>query len=247
MKSAHFRAGEIFVILALLFLFAVVTLEQKTAEPPEQETAQTTTITPPVPATVVMTAHSTVTMSVSVTASIDAQDVDAPPIILSDVNERWRFELGSAVIPPEMRAALRDEIIPQLEKNSETYQCDTVEIVGHTDETHINAAGGGFKDSELISMFAQGKADSLKPNTNVDLGMLRAMAVVQLFREFKQETSSGGNPRLPRIKYFFPYSAGQMIWRGNLVTVDTGKENRQRRRIEIRLVRSRVSENNGTS
>ena len=73
----------------------------------------------------------------------------------------------------------------------------------------------------------------MTPGSNLDLGMMRALAIIELLQKSRSEGW------LKRIAYFFPYSAGQAIGLDKkIILEDTDIEDRVRRRIEIRLLRS---------
>ena len=77
-------------------------------------------------------------------------------------------------------------------------------------------------------MIANGKTtiNTLNPGSNADLGLMRALAVIQEIQKTK---------RLKNIK-FRAYSAGQLyLFSGNLAPINR-KPDETRRRIEIRFI-----------
>lgn len=158
---------------------------------------------------------------------------DNPPIImLSEQEQRFRFDLGSARIPPYFVQALKKVIIPLVDSLSHLYKCDAIEVVGHTDEVPVKDLDSNL-DQNLATFFSLGQIEDLTPGSNLDLGMMRALAIIQLL------TQSRLDGRLSGIDFFFPYSAGQVILLDRqTISEDTGIENRARRRIEIRLLNS---------
>jgi hypothetical protein len=158
---------------------------------------------------------------------------DNPPILLlSEQDEAWRFALGSAELTPAFAGAIRSRILPLLETMARSCGCDTIEVIGHTDGVAVR---GGLSelDHGLAAALLDGGIDDLQAGSNVDLGMMRALAVVALLREGHRAG------RLAGVRFFAPYSAGQMLLPdGTLSLGAAAREDAQRRRIEIRLLRS---------
>ncbi|MFP4692623.1 MAG: flagellar motor protein [Halothece sp.] len=161
------------------------------------------------------------------------QTPEAPPlIVLSEREQTYRFPVGSAEISDSFQDALDEEIIPMLEEESERCNCDTIEIIGHTDNLSVDG-GRSNLDEELIAAFGQEEHENLVPGSNLDLGMMRALSIVSYLRQAQE------NGRLEEIEYFLPYSAGQML--NPDYTLDTSTEtsdDERRRRIEMRLLQS---------
>ena len=155
-----------------------------------------------------------------------------PIIILAEKNESYRFPLGSAAVPYVFREALKKNWVTQLDEMSQKYDCDAIEVVGHTDGVHISRPISDF-DDKIIEAIQAGDIEGIKPGSNMDLGMMRALAIIKILKESQR---SG---QLKRIKYFFPYSAGQMIMPDRqVVAEDATGPDLSRRRIEIRLLKS---------
>lgn len=157
----------------------------------------------------------------------EQQRLENPPIIiLSEKNRDFRFPSGSADVPPAFIEALRKDIIPELDRLSKKYQCDSIEIIGHTDSVPLKPA---HSNMDYITK----KARSVNPGSNLDLGMLRAISVMKIFEEAKQQGA------LSDIDYFIPYSAGQLTLPTKELTWGHNKKGDDaRRRIEVRLLRS---------
>jgi len=158
---------------------------------------------------------------------------DNPPIvILSEQEKTYRFDAGSAEISEEFKQGLEQEIIPFLEKQVEACNCDAIEIVGHTDNVPVEGSVSNL-DENLIAAFGDQQMPNLIPGSNVDLGMMRALSIIRYLKEAQADG------KLTEIKYFIPYSAGQML-KPNY-TLDTSPAitaNKRRRRIEMRLLKS---------
>lgn len=154
---------------------------------------------------------------------------DNPPIIiLSENNENHRFELGSAIVPEDLRNELEKKIIPELGKWSEQYNCNAIMIIGHTDGVELSRKSSNL-DSYINESVDDDEVNSLKAGSNMDLGIMRAISVMNVLRKQKNGT-------LSRIRYWLPYSAGQLInEKDSIITEYDGKESKIRRKIEIIL------------
>jgi flagellar motor protein MotB len=162
-----------------------------------------------------------------------AEKPDNPPIvILSEQNQNYRFAVGSAKISDDFKQALDERIIPLLDRQSKRCNCDAIEVIGHTDSLPVNS-GRSNLDENLIQAFNQQQTPQLVPGSNLDLGMMRALSIIRYLKQAQKEGE------LTQIKYFLPYSAGQMLKPNH--TLDTSAqttENERRRRIEMRLLKS---------
>lgn len=155
-----------------------------------------------------------------------------PIITLSEDREEFRFERGKAEVPQPFEQALMNEIIPRLERLSARYNCDAIQVTGHTDAGKHDAEAISNLDALLVPTVVAGSSlTSLKHASNMDLGMLRALAIVQILR---REQATG---KLARIRYFLPSSAGQMIRPDRrLAAPDEKSDDPSRRRIELHLL-----------
>ena len=152
----------------------------------------------------------------------------APPVVVIQDSGGYQFDSGSAKLPKNLQEYITLDLVDRIERISQQRNLYVVEIIGHTDG-QVNF-GNGNLDSQLEAV-AQGKqpVDSLKPGSNADLGLMRALEVVKQLQIIQQETG-----RLKGVQ-FRPYSAAQI----QLPTGDFASPNRQpdpsRRRIEIRF------------
>ena len=158
---------------------------------------------------------------------------DKPPIIsLSEANGYY-FRSGSAELEPDFHRKLITEIIPILLREGARYRVDVIEVIGHTDETPVRQKNQSILDAALLP-FLRGDIAAQTPVglDNVGLGMARAAAVARVL------LSDG---RL-KNRAILPLSAGQTttvdgkLAPGHFKGADT--DERERRRIEIRLRRS---------
>ena len=148
----------------------------------------------------------------------------APPVLLIQNSGEYKFQSGSAVLPPALRNYIRGELTAEIEKITQTRGIYIVEIIGHTDGQPINSCSN--LDTKIENL-ANGKEsiERLKPGSNADLGLMRALQVV---KELQQ------TGKLKQVQ-FRAYSAGQLILPdGNFAKVDR-TANATRRRIEIRF------------
>ena len=171
-----------------------------------------------------------------------------PPIItLSEEDEDFRFESGSAQLKEGYLIKLTEEIIPKIDSLSHAFECDAIQIIGHTSGSPVGSGGQSKYSSNLDSYLAEtlhGPCQQLRAGSNVDLGMLRALSVMKVFRQYRDEKEK----TLANIKYWLPYSAGPLILEnGELiprqsVVADRGMDHASRRRIEIRLFKYQKGE-----
>ena len=152
----------------------------------------------------------------------------APPVVVIQDSGGYQFESGSASLPEELKDYITMDLVDRIERISQQRNLYVVEIIGHTDG-QVNF-GNGNLDRQLEEV-AQGKqpVDSLKPGSNADLGLMRALEVVKQLQAVQEQTG-----RLRGVQ-FRPYSAAQL----QLPTGDFSPPNRDpdanRRRIEIRF------------
>lgn len=152
----------------------------------------------------------------------------APPVVVIQDSGGYQFDSGSASLPEELKDYITMDLVDRIERISQQRNLYVVEIIGHTDG-QVNF-GNGNLDRQLEEV-AQGKqpVDSLKPGSNADLGLMRALEVVKQLQTVQEQTG-----RLRGVQ-FRPYSAAQL----QLPTGEFASPNRNpdanRRRIEIRF------------
>jgi outer membrane protein OmpA-like peptidoglycan-associated protein len=148
---------------------------------------------------------------------------DAPPNIVLGEADGYKFASGSAEIEQRFRDKLREKYFPELvETIREDRRVDTIEVVGHTDSSPV--IGISNLDTELgKSALAQ-----LKPGSNADLGLLRALAVRAEWIGWLERTRT----KLPRNIEVRCYSAANTI-PFNPTDLGRGRDDSSRR-IEIR-------------
>jgi outer membrane protein OmpA-like peptidoglycan-associated protein len=153
---------------------------------------------------------------------------DQPPIITLSETEGFTFPVGSAAISPQFVHSLEQVIGPRLLQLAMEYDCDVIEVIGHTDGQSVRSASN--LDTELMSAVAgELGVEGLAPGSNADLGLMRAWAVARVL------TSQKGLSEF-RIA---AYSAGQMLRPdGSHAVSGDHQDVPERRRIEIRIRRS---------
>lgn len=160
---------------------------------------------------------------------------DAPPILIIPTTGRYQFNVGSAELPDPLKEYIQSELIPTIEVNYKTYKIDAVEIIGHTDGQPVSGQVSNLDLSLEPVLAGVLPQQQLIAGSNVDLGLMRSMSVVQAIRSHQT-----ANPWLNSLQ-FRAYSAGQMMLPdGSLSGLDEppNRGNQpQRRRIEIRFTR----------
>jgi outer membrane protein OmpA-like peptidoglycan-associated protein len=148
----------------------------------------------------------------------------ASPIIIDEKSGNFKFLSGSAELTPDLQKYTQTTILPEIKKATEKGNIDFIQIIGHTDSQGISNPSN--LDGKLTSA-ATGteKINALKAGSNTDLGLMRAVAVVQFLNTKK----------LDKVK-FRAYSAGQLyLPSGELAKIDRSADD-ARRRIEIRFI-----------
>jgi outer membrane protein OmpA-like peptidoglycan-associated protein len=151
----------------------------------------------------------------------------ATPITIDEKSGNFKFKSGSAELNPQLKKYVREKVIPEIEKTIKEKKgaINFIQVIGHTDGQANNKVSNLDQNIEAI---ANGKntINTLNPGSNADLGLMRALAVIQEIQKTK---------RFNNIK-FRAYSAGQLyLSSGDLAPVNR-KADETRRRIEIRFI-----------
>lgn len=108
-----------------------------------------------------------------------------PPVItLSEEDESFRFESGSDEISPEYGAKLLFEIFPKIDSISRQYDCNAIQVIGHTSGFPVRNTDSTNLD-ELLTSSIYNYTEPLKANSNADLGLMRAVSVIRYLRLYK--------------------------------------------------------------
>jgi hypothetical protein len=157
---------------------------------------------------------------------------NAKPIIIDEKSGNFKFQSGSAELNFELKNYIRTDVISKIENTIKEKEggIDFIQVIGHTDGQPTNKQANNEKSNldDKIELVAKNKnsINSLSPGSNTDLGLMRALAVIQEIQKTK---------RLKNIK-FRAYSAGQLyLSSGDLAPVNR-KADEKRRRIEIRFI-----------
>jgi len=164
---------------------------------------------------------------IAVTTLARAMNPKAPSISLED-SAKYRFASGSFALTEEFRVALEKEAMPIIRHTIRCYGSDAIEPVGHTDGTP--AGGNSNLDSVFSRSLSSASLMQLNAGSNADLGLLRALAVKTQIQMFLGEDGE-------KISYR-ALSAGSLIGKDGTIHPALNKDDRSRRRIEIRFFRN---------
>lgn len=160
-----------------------------------------------------------------------------PPLItLSEDKKDFRFGSGKAHLTKKYRTALLRDKFPELLDSIANYDCDVIEIYGYTD-TQPFSKTNNIDDKLHQCINSDCLIDKITTRSNLELGMKRAISIVNFL---KQQQKQGFIRKDIIIK---PYSAGQFIDENGKVSTRKSQDNMKRRRIEIRLSRSKEEDN----
>ncbi|MDB9506359.1 hypothetical protein PN502_04465 [Microcystis aeruginosa CS-338/01] len=149
----------------------------------------------------------------------------ATPIVIDEKSGKFKFQSGSAELNPALKTYIRQRIIPAIETITKDRAIDFIQVIGHTDGQGIQQTSNLDKNIESVASRKQ-SVKMLVPGSNTDLGLMRALAVVQ-------EIENTG--KLKNVK-FRAFSAGQLyLPSGKLAAVNRDAD-ASRRRIEIRFI-----------
>jgi outer membrane protein OmpA-like peptidoglycan-associated protein len=150
-----------------------------------------------------------------------------PPIINLSEADGYFFQVGSAELSEEFKAALVDKVAPKILQIAAEYpDVDVIEVIGHTDEQIIRRRYSNL-DTSLIDVLKDGHVASLVPADNAGLGISRAVALVTRLLQDNRLVE-----RFPRI---LPMSGAQLIQVDQTLSHGAIGDVKERRRIEIRL------------
>nr|WP_232826279.1 hypothetical protein [Cyanothece sp. BG0011] len=102
----------------------------------------------------------------------------ASPIIIAENSGKFQFPSGSAELTPQLKQYLVTEITPNIEKIVEERDIDFIQVIGHTDGQANNQYSNLDQHLEKVAN-GQEFVNILNPGSNTDLGLMRALSVVQ--------------------------------------------------------------------
>lgn len=151
---------------------------------------------------------------------------EKPPLLSLTEAESFRFSTGSYTLTSQFKAALQARL-PEIRQTINKYRIDTVEIIGHTDGRP--SSGTSNLDFRLPSAGTSSEMNGFNPGSNIDLGLLRAIAVANYLRSLLEQKDQ---PLMIR-----PYSAGSLIDTAGHYAPADDRDRAERRRIEVRFTR----------
>jgi outer membrane protein OmpA-like peptidoglycan-associated protein len=147
------------------------------------------------------------------------------PIIIDERSGTFKFESGEAKLTPELDKHIESDITVKILSIMQQRDIDFIQVIGHTDGESINQNSNLDHQLERTA-FGNQPVTVLKAGSNADLGLMRALAVVQALKN---------NGSLKHLD-FRAYSAAQLyLPDGTLAPVERAP-NKARRRIEIRFI-----------
>lgn len=148
----------------------------------------------------------------------------ASPIIIDEKSDNFKFPSGSAELTPDLKRYIQNIVLPKIQAATAKRNTDFIQVIGHTDSQAINSPSN--LDGKLTAAaIGNERINALKAGSNADLGLMRAMAVVQFLTANE----------LGKVR-FRAYSAGQLyLPSGELAKSASGADD-TRRRIEIRFI-----------
>lgn len=152
-----------------------------------------------------------------------------PPMIKLSEADGYFFASGRADLTLQFEDTLRSSVIESLLVLAQQYNCDVIEVVGHTDELPVGNRASNL-DASLSDVLAdRASVTTLVPSDNAGLGLARAAAVVRVLKS---------DQRLHDYK-ILPLSGAQLILTDESLSNGTSfGDVKERRRIEIRLRKS---------
>lgn len=151
----------------------------------------------------------------------------AQPIIIDEKSGKFKFQSGSAEISPSFKEYLDQEVVPTIVAITEEQDIAFIQVIGHTDG-QLNSQASNLDQKLESAAQNKTKISDLSAGSNADLGLIRAIAVIQSLQQ------SGKLNQVP----FQAYSAAQLYLPSESIQLAPINRNadESRRRIEIRFV-----------
>ena len=147
------------------------------------------------------------------------------PIIIDEKSGQFQFPSGRAEVTSDLQKYIETEIIPEIENATRQGNIDFIQVIGHTDGQATRSSSNLDIGLTTVATGSQ-TISSLKAGSNADLGLMRAVAVVQLL----QRTQG-----FEQVK-FRAYSAAQLYLPSGKLATSNQSADDSRRRIEIRFI-----------
>jgi outer membrane protein OmpA-like peptidoglycan-associated protein len=149
----------------------------------------------------------------------------ASPIVIDEKSGQFKFSSGSAELNTELKQHIEQNIVSKIAKIVEEREIDFIQVIGHTDGQEINRISNLDKTLEKVANSGV-PVSQLIPGSNADLGLMRALAVVQELQK---------SQNLKQLK-FRAYSAAQLYLPSGEIALLNRQADENRRRIEIRFI-----------
>ena len=168
----------------------------------------------------------------------DVKQTIFPPNIIIEGAGKYAFPSGRGELTEELKKFVRGELVNTIEEKIEKYDISIVEVIGHTDSQAVSASYSNLDN--MLEKVANGivPVEELVPNSNADLGLVRALAVVKELQKIQRE--EGRLQKLNSTKGFRAYSAAQLTLRSGAFSKADAKSDADRRRIEIRFTHESI-------
>lgn len=161
-----------------------------------------------------------------------AKPPEEPPIIELTDAQNVNFESGKAQISAAFAQRLREQEFPLLRRIIDEHPTvDTIEIIGHTDDSPISSTRSNLDGVLAQVLGGTREAAALTAGSNADLGLMRAVAVSEEWRHWLQEQQTA----LPRAIEVRCYSAANAIAPPGTADLSKKARDQKARRIEIRF------------
>lgn len=102
----------------------------------------------------------------------------ASPIIIDESSGQFQFSSGSAELTAQLKDHILTNINPQIKDLLKNREIDFIQVIGHTDGEGIKQNSNIDKTLEIVAQGTQ-PVSKLAAGSNADLGLMRALAVVQ--------------------------------------------------------------------
>jgi flagellar motor protein MotB len=162
---------------------------------------------------------------------------DKPLVFPLEEASGFAFESGKAELSSAFVANLREVIIPKVQGIVREFNIEVMEVFGHTDGQPVSRQSNF--DNKLNGLVLNPSADvaiqRLKPGSNADLGLARALAVTSFLQS---EFARSGDAKLSALACR-AYSGAQIISPvTNTIVGANNEDDPTRRRIELRFTRN---------
>ena len=154
---------------------------------------------------------------------------EKPPLIWLTETDSFQFSTGNYGLSQGFLKALDAKYTTEIKPTIQAFGVDVIEVIGHTDG-QPNVSPFSNLDRRLQTVVPQGEFTGFQSGSNVDLGLLRAMAVSRFLQARLEQDRLAVSIR--------PYSASSLLdLQGNFNPAPAVSDS-SRRRIELRFTRS---------